>query len=271
LKAVWAALALLLVVAPVTAQRPILEVQLDGVGAVLVEGRLTPAGQLELPVAPIEELTGATIGEAEFLSIDALSRALGTPVTVDYDPRRALLALRDPARILPATQARFARIIASSRVTPGIISGRGPFSAITASSGGDRSVEAGWNFGRLALNVVHSTLSGSRWGVAVQPIPQAWLSYEDAVDRGGSVALRWASGRTFSRVAYSADDQDVRAQLGASAGPWIVYLQRDPGEWSGAVTLRAPVDITIGYAMDEFATRISYGRASSPFMLPRVR
>lgn len=265
------ALTLVLWTTPALAQRPVLEVRLDGVGDVLVEGRLTPGGILELPAAPIEALTGARLGEADFLSLEALSRALGPQVAVEYDPRLALLRLRDPSRSLPATRARYQELAAEARASPSNIYGRGPFSTVTADSDGEGLVEAGWNFGRLAINATHSTLSGNRWGVAVQPLARTWLSYEESEGRGRFVAVRWAGGRTFARASYSTAPEAVRGQVGASAGPWTVFLQREPRDWSAALTFRGPMDITVAHTNDQFTTRIAFGRTSSPFMLPRVR
>lgn len=256
---------------PALAQRPVIEVRLEGVGDVLVEGRLTPGGVLEVPAAPIETLTGARIEEDDFLSLDALSRALGPQVVVEYDPRLALLRLRDPSRSLPATRTRYEELTAEARATPSNIYGRGPFSAVTADSRGESLVEAGWNFGRLAINASHSTLSGNRWGVAVQPLSRTWLSYEASDGRGSFVAVRWAGGRTFARASYSTALEAARGQLGASAGPWTVFLQREPRDWSAALTFRGPMDITAAHTNDQFTTRIAFGRTASPFMLPRVR
>lgn len=240
-------------------------------GDVLVEGRLTSDGVLEVPVAPIETLTGARLGEGDFLSLDALSRTLGPQVVVEYDPRLALLRLRDPSQSLPATRARYQELAAEARASPSNIYGRGPFSAVTADSHGESRVEAGWNFGRLAINASHSSLSGNRLGVAVQPLARTWLSYEESDGRGRFVAVRWAGGHTFARASYSTSLEAVRAQVGASAGPWTVFLQREPRDWSAALTFRGPMDITAAHTNDQFTTRIAFGRTASPFMLPRVR
>lgn len=270
-RAFLCALALFVWATPAVAQRPVLEVRLDGVGNVLVEGRLTPGGVLELPAAPIEALTGARLGEGDFLSLDALSRTLGPQVVVEYDPRLALLRLRDPSRSLPATRARYQELAAEARGSPNNFYGRGPFSAVTADSDGEGLVEAGWNFGRFAVNATHSTLSGDRWGVAVQPLARTWLSYEESEGRGRFMAVRWAGGRTFARASYATAVEAVRGQIGASAGPWTVFLQREPRDLSAALTFRGPMDITVAHSNDQFTTHVAIGRSSSPFMLPRVR
>lgn len=265
------ALALILWTTPALAQRPVLEVRLDGVGDVLVEGRLTPGGVLELPAAPIEALTGARLGEGDFLSLDALSRTLGPQVVVEYDPRLALLRLRDPSRSLPATRARYQELAAAARSSPNNTYGRGPFSAVTADSDGEGLVEVGWNFGRFAINATRSTLGGDRWGIAVQPLSRTWIAYQEIEGRDRSVAVRWAGGRTFARASYATALEALRGQAGVSAGPWTVFLQREPSDWSAALSFRGPMDITLARSNDKFTTRVSIGRTSSPFMLPRVR
>lgn len=255
---------------PALAQRPVLEVRLDGVGHVLVEGRLTAGGLLELPSTPIQELTGANLGGAEFMSIDDLSRALGAQVGVEYVPRLALLVIRDPGRTLPASRARFESLTAASRATPTEVFGRGPFGSIAADSDGDRLVEAGWNLGRVAVNGSHSTLSGSRWGAAVRPLPRMWLSYQRSELSGSSLNALWAGGRTFARAAYSSDVGKVRGQVGTTVGPVTLYLQRDRDDWSTAVTWRGPVAMTVAHSDERLSTRISFGRTMSPFTLPRI-
>lgn len=264
------AVVLFIAASPALAQRPVLEVRLDGVGHVLVEGRLSPGGLLELPTAPIHELIGASLGGAEFMSLDELSRTLGTQVSVEYVPRLALLVIRDPGRTLPASRARFESLSAASRATPAEVFGRGPFGSIVADSEGDRLVEGGWNFGRVAVNASHSTLSGSRWGAAVRPLGRMWLSYQAGEQGGSSVSALWAGGRTFARAAYSSEVGKMRGQLGTTLGRVTVFLQREPDDWSTAVTVRGPVALTIAHSDDRLSSRISFGRTMSPFTLPRI-
>lgn len=257
--------------APCVAQRPILEVRLSGVGTVLVEGRLTAAGTLELPVAPIEELIGKSLGALPFLPLSALQGALGEQVRMEYDPRRALIVIDDPLRLLPAVRARDERSEAGARATPAIVYGRGPFSSITADEDGERLLEAGWNFGRLAVNVARSTVSGDQWGVAVQPVAGTWLTYQDGGRGRPTYAIRWARGRTFVHTSYASADESLRAQLGTSVGPLTMFVQREPRDWNAAVTLRGPMQVTIARVRERLAARISIGRNLSPFSLPRVR
>jgi hypothetical protein len=263
--------ALLLVVAsPALAQRPVLEVRLEGVGHVLVEGRLSSGGLLELPTAPIHELTGASLGGLEFMSLDELARTLGAHISVEYVPRLALLVIRDPARSLPASRARFESLTAASRATPAEVFGRGPFGSLTADSDGERFAEGGWNLGRVAVNGSHSTLSGSRWGAAVRPLGRMWISYQASDRRGSSVNALWAGGRTFARAAYNSDVGRLQGQIGTNIGRLTVFLQREPSDWSTAVTVRGPLAVTIAHTDDRFSSRVSFGRIMSPFTLPRI-
>lgn len=264
------AVVLLAAASPALAQRPVLEIRLDGVGHVLVEGRLSSEGLLELPTAPIHELIGANLGGAEFMSLDELSQTLGAQVSVEYIPRLALLVIRDPGRSLPASRARFESLTASSRATPAEVFGRGPFGSIVADSDGDRLVEGGWNLGRVAVNGSHSTVSGNRWGAAVRPFGRMWLSYQNSERSGSSVNALWAGGRTFARAAYSSHIGKVRGQVGTTVGRLTLFLQGEPDDWSTAVTVRGPVVVTIAHSDDRLSSRISFGRTMSPFTLPRI-
>lgn len=252
------------------AQQPILEVRLAGVGQILVQGRLTSDGTLELPVAPIEELTGEDLGEMPFLSIETLSEALGPQVEVDYDPRRALLLLRDPLGSLAATQELRDIRQAEARGTPANVFSGGPYGALTADIDGDRLLEGGWSFGWLALSAAHSTLSGGRWGLSVRPLPRTWLTYGDSEEGNARFGLRWAGGRTFVRTSYVPATEKFRGQAATSFGRWTAFLQEDG---SAALTFRTPRSgqITVARTPDQYSTRLSFGRNPSPFNLPVVR
>lgn len=268
----WAVTAALLAVAtPVAAQRPILEVRLGGLAQVVVEGRLTADGVLELPREPLEDLTGEDLGEARFLSLQVLSRALGPQVSIDYQPRQALLIIRDPSYSLAANRRRMDRLAAESRAAPDVIFGRGPFGSVTLDARGERSVEAGWQQGRIAVHLMESTLSGTRWGVAAQPLSSTWVAYEHGGPGGGSLSARWVSGRTFARAAYATEQTRLVAQFGTSVGPVSTFVQGLDREWGAAVTIRGPMDLTVAHLDDIFTARVSYGRVLSPFILPRVR
>lgn len=245
--------------------------RLDGLESVLVQGRLTPGGTLEVPIPPLEELTGEELSDEPFLSLAALSYALGPQVEVEYDPRRALLAIRDPFRSLSAMKALVDRRHAEARGLPPEVFAGGFYGSITADSDEDRLVEGGWSFGWVAVSAAHSTITGGAWGLSVQPISGTWLSYGDSEKGSASFSLRWFGGRTFARAAYAVDTEDLGAQAGISLGSWTGYVQREQQDWSGAVTLRGPVNFTVARMPDRLTTRVSFGRHPSPFSLPRVR
>ncbi|HSM36076.1 MAG TPA: hypothetical protein VK837_06730 [Longimicrobiales bacterium] len=256
---------------PCLAQTPVLQVRLGAVGEVLVEGRLTSNGVLQLPVDPLEELTGKELGDTEFLSMDELARALGPQVEVVYDPRRALLTLADPFGTLPASRARMEQGTASARATPGLVYGRGLFSTLTADEDGESSVEAGWNFGRVAFNLARSSRTGDRLGLAVQPFRSTWLSLEAREASDTRLGARWATGRSFVRTSYSMDEAMLRGQVGTGVGPWTFYVQREPDDWGAAVTYTGPATVTLARAHEQLRARVSFGRTTSPFSIPGVR
>jgi hypothetical protein len=248
------------------AQQPILQVRLNGVGATLVQARLSGDGTLELPLAPLEELTGEELGDAEYVSLPALGVLLGPAVELDYDPRRALLSILDTLGGLAATQTLFARREAESRTRPGEFRIGGPFGSLTTDLEGARLIEGGWNVGRFVVGGAHSTESGTRWSASARLLDQAYLTYDGGERRDPRFGMRWAGGPTFVQGSYSADD-GLQAQVASTLGPWAVFL-RDDG--SAALTYRAGVQVTVGRTPDGAVTRISFGRNPSPFTVPRV-
>lgn len=259
---------LLLAVVPCPAQEPILEVRLENVGQTLVRARLTPNGMIELPAAPLEELTGEDLGDAEYLSLPSLSELLGPQVEVEYDPRRALLLIRDLLGGLAATRALHARRQAVAQTRPRNFSGAGPFGSLTAELDGGRLIEGGWSFGRVAAAAGHSTESGARWGVSGRFLSQTYVTYDDGERRDPRLGLRWAGGRTFVNGSYVPAEGDLHLQAATSLGPWTAVFQEDG---SAALSYRAGVQITLARTPDQYVTRISFGRNPSPFSFPRVR
>lgn len=260
--------ALTVLSSPAMAQQPLVEVRLEGVGSVLVQGQLTSQGLLEVPIAPLEELTGERLGDSDYLTLGLLSRALGPQVDVDYRPRLALLVLRDPLRTLAATRSRLQRQQAEARGRPSGLLAPGWYGALTADERGERLVQGGWTGGRFAVQAIHSTLSGARWSLSARPFSRLWLTYEDGERGRASYGLRWAAGRTFVRASYVPGSDDLRGQAGASLGPWTAFVQEDG---SAALTWTGPFNVTLARTPDGVATRLVIGRRSPPFILPRVR
>ena len=259
---------LLVMVSAAAAQQPILEVRLPGVGEILVQARLTEDGILELPVEPLEELTGEEFGGMDFLSIPALQSHLGPGILVDYDSSRALVRIRDSAGRLAATRASYDRRRAESRVRPdGFLIG-GPYGSLTTEFGGGSLVDGGWNFGRFAVGGSHSTESGSRWNVSVEPYRRTFLTYQDGDRYGPRFGLRWVGGPTFFEATYSPDEGDWSARAATSAGPWTFYLQEDG---AASISHTSTVQVTLGRTADGIVTRLSYGRYPSPLSVPRLR
>lgn len=261
-------LCLSLTVAPaVPAQQPILEVELAGVSRTLVQGRMTDEGVLELPTAPLEELTGEDLGEAEYVSLPGLDGLLGPDIGVHYDPRRAVVRIQDPLNRLVATRRLFDRRQAEVRSRPSEFLLGGPYAAATVDSEGRNLVEGGWNFGRFAVGLARSTETGLRWNASARLLERTYLTYQDADTRGQQLGVRWAGGSTFADVVWAAETGDFRARMATTVGPWTVYLQEDG---TAAVSHRSDVQVTVGRTPDGFVSRVSYGRSPSPLSVPRV-
>jgi hypothetical protein len=249
------------------AQQPILEVSLPGVGQTLVQGQLTEDGVLELPTAPLEELTGEELGDVAYVSLPALRSALGAGVEIEYDSRRALIRISDPMGRLAATRRLYDQRLASGQGRPTSFLLGGPYAVLTAESGGRSLFEGGWNFGRVSVGVAQSTETGPRWNASVRVLQRAYLSYQDAEGRGPAFGLRWAGGRTFVETVYAPETEDFRARAATSLGPWTFYAQEDG---TAAISHRSVVQVTVGHTPEGFATRLSYGRHPSPLSVPRV-
>jgi hypothetical protein len=160
---------------------------------------------------------------------------------------------------------------AAARATPGIVYGRGFFSTVTADDDGESRVEAGWNFGRVALNLARSSLTGDRLGLAIRAFPATWISLEAGDAPDTRLGARWATGRSFVRTTYSVDEEILRGQAGTGVGSWSFFVQREPGDWSGAVTYSGPATVTVARGQEQLRARVSFGRTPSPFSMPRVR
>lgn len=249
------------------AQQPVLEVELSGLGTIIVEGRLTADGTLELPVLPLERLTGEGLGARDYVSLAELRQALGPRAQVMYDPRRARLVIDDPHVSLAATRALFERRRAAARARPGAYEERGPYAMITADEDGGRLFEGGWSFGRFALHAARSSDAGAWWGVSVRPFARTYLSYSDGDQRGERFGVRWAAGRTFLVASYRPASDDFRGHVATSVGPFAAFLEDDG---TAAITFLGPVDVTVARTPDRYAMRLSYGRQHSPFAVPRV-
>jgi hypothetical protein len=250
------------------AQQPILEIRLPGVGETLVQARLTDDGTLELPAEPLRELTGEDVGDAPYLSLASLQAQLGPGVDVVYDPRRALVQIRDPLGRLAASRARFDELRAENISRPREFLLGGPYGSLTTDIGGGSLVEGGWNFGRAALGGAYSTESGYRWDVSVQPLNRVYVTFQDGERFDSRLTVRWAGGPTFVETSYAPATGDFRARAATSLGPWTFYAQDDGG---AAITYTGPVQLTLGRTTDGFVTRVAYGRYPSPLSIPYVR
>lgn len=265
----WAAFSFLVAIGSTgSAQQPILEINVPGVGQALVQAQLDEDGVLFLPTAPIAELTGEELGENAYLSLASLRAALGPGVDINYDSRRAVLRIRDPMGRLAATRALFGRRKAEKEARPVDLLLDGPYAALTTEVGGGTLVEGGWNFGALAVGAARSTQSGLRWNASLRVLRQAYLTYVDTEDRGPTFGARWAAGPTFVGTSYTPGVGDLRVRAATSVGPWTFFVQDDG---TASVSHRSVVQVTVGHTPNGFVTRLSYGRHPSPLVVPRVR
>ena len=252
---------------PGHAQQPILEIEIAGVGQTLVQARLTEDGVLELPVAPIGELSGEDFDDRDWISLTELRTVLGPAVEIEYDARRALIRIRDPMARLAATQAQYDRRKSESAARPASFLLSGPYAALTAELDGGSLFEGGWNFGSASVGGAYSTESGARWDASVRLLDRAYVTYRDAESRAAAFGFRWSGGPTFFETNYAPESGDFRARAAASLGPWTFYVQEDG---TATVSHRSVVQVTVGRSPDGFVTRLSYGRHPSPLSVPRV-
>jgi len=265
----------LLLVAPLVsapkacAQQPILELRVDGIGRTIVQGRLSSDGVLEIPTEPIQELTGEDLAGVPFISIDDLRGVFGPQVDVHYDPRRAMLTIRDPFGVLVASRELRESLRARAAVEPSAAWSQGPYAALTT-DWNDQVYEAGWSFGRLSVGGAHSSFSGTQWGASLRAHRQLWLTYVRHRMGGSDVGVRWAGSGTFVRASYDTTRRDVAFQAAATLESFTAYVRDDGGT---ALSYRIPHSgmVTVARTTDGFTTRVSIGRPQSPFSIPMVR
>lgn len=266
--------------APTTGQQPgpVLEVNLTGVGSVIVEARGTMENP-RLPVAPLAELTGEDFpGGVQYIGVDELEDHLGVPV--EYDERRALVEIRDHYSQLAASQARRDAAQARSRTQPNsVMSQTGPWFAATANDQRDARYEVGWNFGRVEAAVSHSDISGNAARIAANPFRRVWLSAQVDDDFEPHYSARVSAGRSFLTTSFDQGTEQLNARAATGVGPFRAsvrasdLLEPDEDNLTPVVSFEASsFQAAVARTGDTLVGRVQIGaRRFSPLAVPRVR
>lgn len=257
-------------------QEPTLvEIELVGVGAVIVEARTgTPAPQL--PAAEVYAFLGLGTPPTQWVELGALRDAVGPAVLVRWEPERQRILVDDPYATLRPTRAKRDRqrnqaVARGPTFTPAV----GPFGSITADERGERMVEAGWSFGRVTVRGATSTVSGEAWSASVSPLRGWWLTYADSDQRGPVATARVALGPVYGSVDWR--ERAAEPLTFSAAATWgSVAAFVAPGRDEYVLTLRgAPLlglDFQVARSGDVWSTRIGFGPfGPSPLSAPHVR
>jgi len=266
-----AALLLALLAAPDTL---LVDVQLDDVGAVVVEAILDADSTLHLPTRELAELFKTEVASASTITLDALGHAFRLLV-VNWQPRELRVLIADPYAVLPATRRHRA---AAQRQAFGGPQARlvqsGPFVAFAADEQHRHLVDVGYSWrGLVAVAARQSSVTGTTWHLSVAPSPRLFLSasgahlgvYERPALTAGSARL--AVGPAWAQATWSPSRWDADAL--ASVGPVSVFLS---SRRIGFVTIRGHgIDLQAGQNAGVSAFRVSVGPFSpSPFVFPQT-
>lgn len=260
---------LLAVCTAVEAQRPLIDVRLPGVGSELVEGRLTAGGVLALPVEPLEQLTGETLGPDDWITVETLRDELGPSVSVVYHPNRAALTIRDPHRVLPASKRREDVRRQRVQATPVEARDRGPWASLVT-DGEDGAVQVGTKLWRFSTRATVSSRSGWRGGLSLRAFDNSWISVRGGRELPTRVAARAAVGPLQGRMTYLAERDRLRGRGSLLLGPWALTGTSD-GE--AVVGYRGDGFSVVGALTDDrsLLTRLSIGRSFSTLTTPTLR
>lgn len=269
LASVVATLALLFAAERALGQEPLVEVRLNGVGTELVQGRMDARGRLQLPVGPLEDLTGEDLGPGSWLDLETLQDRLGPQVRVEYRPRQALVVVHDTYDVLAASESDRAEAEAAARSEPPDLQS-GPW-ATAVTDGRDASVRAGFDVWRLTASATYSTVNSHRWTLSARPLDRVWVSYRDGIEFDPRLSLRASRGPFFGTASVNVETRQVDGRASAVLGPFTVFGTTSR---TGGVGFRGDeFSVVLGRSADDrYLVRTSIGaRRFSTVAVPRIR
>lgn len=244
----------------------LVEVQLAGIGAVLVVG-VMHGEMLSLPATPLYSLAGLGAPPRAVMTLQEIRDEL--QVEVVWSRQQMRVVLRDLRQALPASRARLDQLRAMASARAGTVyQGRytGPFGSITVDDAGETLGELGYTSRYAQVRGSRSSRSGFAFNAAASPITPVWLTYS----RTATGTWRAGARVALHKVWVSADYQMGRFGVdGAAAiGPLVVYASsRD----RFAITWRGAVNVQVGHTGERSAMRVSFGPIDpSPATVPAV-